>query len=368
MARLITTSSLVVLFVALVHGQAEAKSATGLASVYLYDQPVVCSAAYNWCQGAVPEALKSYAYLSTDSVGWPSLLVQLEVKRASGVVGRLEVVVPTGPEGAPRVTYSEQVDGQLVFQATRATGRVQLPPQQLDLAAATCGCTDGRLELLLVDAGPDGLLDTADDLVRRISHGLFSWSPATFCLTARVLDVAENIEVGPIDQCPTPTTSGSTGAGSGGGSSSGGGGSSGGVDVAVDYWDVDYGDGGCGGDDSDYEAEDCEGDSGGSDYDYGGDGCEGDSGGSADCAGDGGDCSGGDMDLGGGDCGGGGGGECAVGPRSRGGWFAQAVELEGGRSGARCRVHRHPIPTLPIVLAGLLLLHLVARATRRPRP
>jgi uncharacterized membrane protein YgcG len=376
MASLITSTRWLAALslVVLVPCEAQAKSATGLAYVYVYDQPVACSAAQNICHGPVPEAVQSVAFLSTDAgSSSPGMYVSFELRRGSGVVGRVEVDVPTGAQGVPRVSYSEHLDGQLVFSATRARGAIQLPPQQLDLSASTCTCTDGRLELLLVDAGPDGKLDTPDDLVRRISQARFAWSATTFCLGSRVLDVPEGIEVGPVDQCPTPTTSGS-GSGSGGSSygGGGGGGSGGGGSVEVDIWDVDYGDGGCGGDESDYEAEGCEGDSGGDDYSA--EGCEGDSGSwdGGGCEGDtGGDCAGGggDFDLGGGDCGGGGGGECAVGPRSRGGWFAQALDAGGGRSRCPLRRARHAIPTLPLVLAGLLLLHLATRARGgRARP
>jgi hypothetical protein len=317
-------------------------------------------------------------FLSTDGViASPGFYLFFELQRSSSTWVVVTLDLPTGMGGAasgasggggvPRASYFEVADGKTVFSAARISARIELPADLLGLSSTPCGCADGRLELLAVDAGPDGVVDTADDRFRRLSGGRFGWGPVGFCLASRVLDLHAGIEVGAA--LPCSPAGGSSGSGGGGGSSSGwgshgsgsgshGGGSSGEVDVAVDV-------GGCGGDESDFEDSGCEGDS----ADAGGDaGCD-DGGSSSGCEGDSGSCDGGGGDLG--DCsGGGGGGDCGGGDIPTGD-CAIAPAKASAAPAARCPLRRKARPfahnqTLLFVLGTLLVAFLVQRR-RRPR-
>lgn len=278
----------------------------GTIGLTLYDEPVICHEQLGRClsptQAAVPsESVTSQVYLSraVSQYGLGGLYIYFELRRANGAVAVVELDVPTssragGSAREPATLYKEFKDGKRVFHSTQARGRMELP------ASGACPCQDGLLELVFTDPGPDKVVGTPDDAVRRLSKGAFGLA-TTSCRYARLINVEHqaSLEVIGLRHCP--------GAGSNSSSSSSGG--SAGY-YHDDNWnpgcygypmaDEDYRDdyqteeeGGCGGDDSDYaETEDqgCEGDSWDSGDSSSDSGCEGDSGSSSDfgdgCEGD----------------------------------------------------------------------------------
>ena len=234
-------------------------------------------------------------------------------------MGFLEIDVSRTPLGVD-VQYVERNEGEEVFRATRVSGQVQIPE---DLLGEQCWCETGRIELRLEDPGPDGELDTADDLVRHLSRGRFTRGEE-LCVDAIRYEIEPgvvNLDV--VDRCPSagisPPMAPSTPPPSGGGSS---GGSSGSASCEAD------GSSCSGGDSASCDGDGASCDGGGS---GGGASCDGDSG--ATCSGDAGSsCSGG-----GSGCGGGGSSTCVPDAAGDDDAVVPACRM---RSPGGCGVHR----------------------------
>lgn len=257
----------------------------GHVELRLYDEAVTCSAALDDCsptgtqETAVPQFPTGSAYVSRNGSRFApdGLYMFFEFSRTDGALAMLEVDLPLGSKAAangPYVSYKEYRADRLVFASARVRGRVALPAHLLGDQAAYCNCTDGRLELDITSAGPDGALGTEDDGRRRVSRARYRLGE-TSCRGANVMDiVTQGVEVTALTDCPTATTDNS-GAGthvSGGGYYE--------TDEAGCEPDPEYEESeGCEGDTDDEYYEDdvgCGGDT--TDDDYGSDeyGCEGD--------------------------------------------------------------------------------------------
>ncbi len=289
---------------------------TGNLELELFDRAVTCMddgpCIDERGETVTPESLVGFAFLDTE----PSrhdhggLYVYYEIARPDGerATGELDVSLE-GEE--PIVGYRETVGDDVVFESAAARGVIVAPgPRDTNV----CACPDGLFELVFTDAGEDGVIDTPDDLVRRLSRARFGWGDGRCLAARRFVDLPLDVEVRPPEGCTGVTrprevprapsgptgddrwddhyhgsttvvveTDGSCNSGSSGGSCDGDGGSS--------------SDGSCS--DSGSSSGDCSGDSGGGCD--GGDSCAGDTGGASGCAGDagGGDCAG---DAGGASC------------------------------------------------------------------
>lgn len=171
------------------------------------------------------------------------------------------------PGETPRVYYSEHRGSIQVFRATHITGQITLPP------LSECPCSEGRMELEIIDAGEDGIAGTEDDQQRRITRGLISMS-GRYCTTGTMLPISETLEVDGM-RCLIPNGQPSSRA----------------PDLPPGHYDTDYyggchgdyqyyddtptDDGGCGGEEpASYGDEGCDGD----EFDSGSSsGCESDS-------------------------------------------------------------------------------------------
>ncbi len=198
--------TLALLLIALVEiggGCAEPGQA-GTYTLELYDQSVTCTTDSGRCRddsGAVAtgEQLAGAAWgswlLSRHQPG--GFYLYLELQRADGAVALLEMDVRPGPTDGvrPHVAYREVLHGQPVFVATRVQGVIELPPGR------DCKCQDGRFELRLTDAGPDGKLDSADDRVRHLSRAQYS-RIAGFCRQSQRTPPPGGLEVVALP-CPS---------------------------------------------------------------------------------------------------------------------------------------------------------------------
>lgn len=284
----------------------------------LYDKAVDCAAYGYYCydQGSLAhgEAVADVVSIETSVVfGAAGLLARMPVRRSDGRTGELVLDIPlTAPStniGRASLSYEERdAQGAVLFAGERVNGK-------LEIAEAACPCQDIRFELTFTDAGPDQILGTADDLVRRFNSGLFG-RHGTACRTALTLPVDEMLGVIEL-QCSTGGGGGGTGSGTGtgtggggggggGGGSGGGGGGSSGYDTAVAISEgcseACNSTDGCASSDEGCDTSESNGcqDSGSCDGDGSSGGCEGDS------------SSGGCEGGGGGGCGGGSDPACAV--------------------------------------------------------
>jgi hypothetical protein len=187
----------------------------------LYDQPVTCDAARGTCRApdgraAAPEYHRIRVRLTElpSSTTYPKggLLITGRLQRPSGNTGYLSIQIPmvrgavTDGTGEPKVEYTEHRGPELLFSATHAAGRIELSWDR------SCPCQTGRLELLLRDAGADGLIDTADDQVRRLSRARLRRGDRPFCHRRSVLDIRPDLLVVGTRACPVKR-SGSSGGG-----------------------------------------------------------------------------------------------------------------------------------------------------------
>lgn len=176
----------------------------GVYSLELFDEPVRCSTDSGRCRNHDGDAVQGEQLHGAAWGSWQlsrhqpgGFYLYLEMQRPAGAVALLEVDVrPGGDERArPHVAYRELVQGEVVFVATRVQGVIEVPPGR------DCECQDGRLELRLTDAGPDGLLDTPDDGARHLSRGQYS-RLAGFCRESRRATPPEGLQVAALP-CPT---------------------------------------------------------------------------------------------------------------------------------------------------------------------
>lgn len=138
------------------------------------------------------------------------LLLEATVRRPSGARGtlRLDLPDPSAAQGAsPVVSYGEQdAGGRVLFQSTRAAGRIELS------ADPGCPCQTGRLELLFVDPGPDGVLGGDDDRRRRLGSARIRVDDRPFCHARAAIPIREDLLVVGSRACPV--SSGRRGGGS----------------------------------------------------------------------------------------------------------------------------------------------------------
>ena len=278
--------------------------------VRIYDEAVICNenaGCLSLVQSQVPsEDLNVSAYISRQAsrFGPGGLYLYFEARRTSGAVALMEMDVPTTNSAGASVRtatyiYREYKGGKKVFDATSVRGKIEVP------SSSTCRCQDGRLELQFTDHGPDGVLGTPDDRVRRLSRGYFGLISSS-CRYARLTNIEQQkdrVEVAGIGHCPGKSSSSNTNSSSSGNSSYYD------DDPYVGcagypeddyYYDDEAEDTGCGGDDT-YQEEDysgCEGDSWDSGDSSSTEGCEADS----TDFGDGGGCEGDSPDIGSGGC------------------------------------------------------------------
>ena len=284
---------------------------TARVGVRIYDEAVICNenaGCLSLIQNQVPsEDHNVAAYISrqASSFGPGGLYLYFEVRRTSGAVALVEMDVPTSNQAGPSTrtatyVYREYKGNQKVFDADSVRGKIEAP------SSSTCPCQDGRLELQFTDHGPDGVLGTPDDRVRRLSRGYFGLISSS-CRYARLANIEQQkgrVEVAGIGHCPGKASSSN--------SSSSSSGRSGyyydddpyvgcaGYPEDDDYYYDDSEDTGCGGDDTyqDDEYSGCEGDSWDSGDSSSMEGCEADS----TDFGDSGGCEGDSSDMGSGGC------------------------------------------------------------------
>ena len=361
----------------------------GRVSLTLYDQAVICHQSTGLClsqtQTPVPaEEHRGSAYLSrvTSRYGPGGLYLYFEIRRASGAVAVMEIDAPATNQAGesnrlPSYVYKEYLQGKQLFSSTRARGKLELPK------SSSCRCQDGTMELEFIDSGPDRVLGTPDDLIRRISQGLFGLD-ATTCRLASLTNIElhkQRVSVTAVANCPARSQKGSSNS-SGSSSSSGGhyhdhghdpyvGGCAGYPEDDDGYVDEDLDDesAGCGGDDyPEEEPSGCEGDSWDSGDSYGenssssDEGCEGDS----TDYGDSGGCEG-DSSDGWGDSGDGCGGDSSSADMDCEGdsWAASASARPGPRRRRPAQWQRAFGMVPPFIFLGLV--HAFYRRRRRKR-
>ena len=285
----------------------------GMIRVRIYDEAVICNVnagCLSLTQTQVPseeQYVSAYISRQASRFGAGGMYLYFEMRRSSGAVALVEMDVPTtnkagGAAMAPHYVYREYKGSKKVFDGTSVRGKVEAP------SSATCPCQDGRLELEFTDHGPDGVLGTTDDRVRRLSRGYFGLL-STSCRYAQLTNIEQQkkrVVVAGIGHCP--------GKSKGNNSSSSSSGSSGyyydddpyvgcaGYPEDDYYYEDDADETGCGGDDTyqDDEYSGCEGDSWDSGDSSSAEGCDADSwdsGGSS-----GGGCEGDSPDIGSGGC------------------------------------------------------------------
>lgn len=178
----------------------------GRIDLALYDQPVTCDPVTEICsmEGVAVEAvpLRSWAFMSTETTRFApdGFYLYSELARADGVEVELELDVPLYDDPSESsALYRERTNGEITFEARSAVGGVQLAR---DLDGQVCECSDGRLELVFVDPGPDEVPETVDDLTRHLSRARFSWDSSP-CVYPRVLAIDETgLDVSRIENCP----------------------------------------------------------------------------------------------------------------------------------------------------------------------
>ncbi len=128
------------------------------------------------------------------------LHLRFALRRRSGATAELALELPRPRAGVtpapPRISYVERLGGKTVFASSRVAGRLELSSD------GDCPCQTGRLELLLVDAGPDGAVGSADDQVRRISQARLRLGERPFCHPAAALAIREDRLVVGQRACP----------------------------------------------------------------------------------------------------------------------------------------------------------------------
>jgi hypothetical protein len=229
------------------------ENARGRASFWLYDCDSAAGSSCDGQQLAAPAVISSEA----SRLGPEGVCVLVQSTRVTGVTVVLEL--DAAPGQTTVAVYSEWSQGQRTFDGVAAGGKVLLDGANR---------TRGRFALRFVDAGPDGVRGTPDDLVRVLADGQFYLVTQTAPADGPTaeLDLGGDSEIDlDFGDWGAPVPSGG-GTDEGGGGCGGDPGPSGGADES----------GGCGGDtggDSSVDTSGCDGDSGGEA------GCDGDTGG-----------------------------------------------------------------------------------------
>jgi hypothetical protein len=178
----------------------------GRLDLALYDREVVCDPVTEVCSldGAPVEAdsVRSWAFMSTETTRFApeGFYLYSELHRTDGVEVELEIDLPLVDDPAEATgLYRERTGGEVTFESTHLRGGVQLAR---DLEGDRCECLDGRLELVFVDPGPDGVVETDDDAIRHLSRGRFSWDTNP-CIHSRVLSIQESgLDITRNENCP----------------------------------------------------------------------------------------------------------------------------------------------------------------------
>ncbi len=180
--------------------------ATPMIEFYLFDEQVSCPEGTRVCQTAngpaQPEKYQLAMKLSRSrsSLAPDGLLVHIKFQRRGDLRARLSLDLPInrtgGIAGRPLIEYTEHRGRDLLFKAAQAAGRIELG------LSKGCPCQTGRLELILVDPGQDGILGTEDDMTRRISQARLSFDDRPFCHQRAALEVKEDLLVMGFRDCP----------------------------------------------------------------------------------------------------------------------------------------------------------------------
>jgi|GEM_PF-3748519 len=163
----------------------------------IYENPAECDVSAGTCydeagEELVQQKIAGGALVSrlASSFEREGLLFSTTVPLANGRIATLEFDASTYamPGELPRIYYSEYLGNEKVFRSTHVSGLLSLPP------IAECPCSEGRMELDIVDAGPDGVVGTEDDLRRRITRGLIR-TGSRYCTTGKMQPISDTLEV-----------------------------------------------------------------------------------------------------------------------------------------------------------------------------